>query len=31
MSCSSKVNNEELAEAAPSLVIAVGLAMRGYN
>ena len=31
MKCSSKVNNEELTEAAPSLVIAVGLAMRGYN
>jgi type IV pilus assembly protein PilM len=30
MKCSSKVNSEELAEAAPSLVIAAGLAMRGY-
>jgi type IV pilus assembly protein PilM len=31
MECSSKVNSEELADAAPSLVIAAGLAMRGYS
>jgi len=31
MTCASKVNSDELSEAAPSLVIAVGLAMRGFN
>jgi type IV pilus assembly protein PilM len=31
MTCASKVNSDELLEAAPSLVIAVGLAMRGFD
>jgi len=30
MTCSSKVNSDEITEAAPSLVIATGLAMRGF-
>jgi Tfp pilus assembly PilM family ATPase len=30
MTYSSKVNGEEITEAAPSLVIAAGLAMRGF-